>query len=147
MKFLFAYKTIKNKVNYITKGDIIQRFKEAKISICNILKKSQIKMKKQTEKGKLLKNYVKHLWKHSVRHKIIMVRRAVVKEDPRIREDDISEPETIAYLREKNQSSVELQKEQLALQKAELDMKMEQNNRLNQLLFNQQIMFCSNSNG
>jgi len=45
-----------------------------------------------------------------------------------------SEPETIAYLREKNQSSVELQKEQFALQKPELDMRMEQNNRLNQLL-------------
>jgi len=52
-------------------ADIIQRFKDFDLQHTQ---ESQTKMNKQTEKGKLLKNYIKHLWKHSVRHKIVMVR-------------------------------------------------------------------------
>ena len=49
-----------------------------------------------------------------------------------------SETETLTYLRQKNESNLALQKEELALKKIEADRRQQQEERLNHIILNQQ---------
>jgi len=114
MKFLFAYKTIKNKVNYITKGDIIQRFKDFDLQHTQEKSNKDEVTNRERQATEELRKASMETFCETQNHNGT----TSSSEEGPSKKRRRSEPETIAYLRKKNQSNVELQKEKLALQKA-----------------------------